>query len=95
MSRGDAVFAVTLVFFTLASVFVGMRMISRLFIVKKIDWDDGLMGIAWVSRISGPGRTECGFCTDILRSSTSGPGIRFVVRHDVCRSAWSRAPGCW
>ncbi|KAG7529984.1 hypothetical protein FFLO_05281 [Filobasidium floriforme] len=47
MSRGDAVFAVTLVFFTLASVFVGMRMVSRLFIVKKIDWDDGLMGIAW------------------------------------------------
>lgn len=49
MTRSDAVFAVTLVFYILASVFVGMRMVSRLAIVKRIDWDDGLMGIAWVS----------------------------------------------
>ena len=59
MSRSDAVFAVTLVFFTLASVFIGMRMVSRLFIVKKIDWDDGLMGIAWVRGCIESQRTRC------------------------------------
>jgi hypothetical protein len=50
MSRSDAVFAVTLVFFILATVFVGMRMISRLWVTRKFDWDDGFMSIAWVSK---------------------------------------------
>lgn len=49
MTRSDAVFAVVCVFFVLATVFVAMRMVSRLVIVKRVDWDDFLMAIAWVS----------------------------------------------
>jgi len=90
-TRSEAVFAVTLVFFLLATVFVGMRMVSRLAIVKKVDWDDGLMGVAWVSSMSWRGPSDAMLTED--RSTV--PRLLLVLRDHVCGTARSWSPGCW
>jgi len=90
-SRSEAVFAVTLVFFLLATVFVGMRMVSRLAIVKKVDWDDGLMGIAWVSAEFWRVR----FDAIVTEDRSTVPRLLPLLRYDVCGSAWFGSQGCW
>ncbi|KAF2157170.1 MFS general substrate transporter [Myriangium duriaei CBS 260.36] len=47
-SRSVTVFAVTVICFTLASIFVFFRMVSRAWIVKRISLDDYVMLLAWV-----------------------------------------------
>ncbi|PNS20006.1 hypothetical protein CAC42_1453 [Sphaceloma murrayae] len=47
-SRSVTVFAVTIVFFALATVFVALRLISRAYVVKRVSLDDRIMGLAWV-----------------------------------------------
>lgn len=46
--RRPEVLVVSIVFFTLASVFVALRFISRLWIVRKLVLHDYLMLLAWV-----------------------------------------------
>jgi hypothetical protein len=47
--RGPAVWTVTIVMLVLSTVFVVLRLISRLAVVKKFSWGDGFMVLAWVS----------------------------------------------
>lgn len=49
-SRGPAVLIVTVIFMVLATVFVLLRMISRIGIVKRVTLDDYFMMLAWVSK---------------------------------------------
>jgi hypothetical protein len=46
--RGPAVRVVTIVFLVLATIFVTLRMWSRVGIVKKVSADDYVMLLAWV-----------------------------------------------
>lgn len=45
--RSVTVFTVTLVFFIVATIFVSLRMASRVWIVKRVGLDDYLMVLAW------------------------------------------------
>ena len=47
-NRGPAVRIVTIIFLVLATVFVTLRMVSRIGIVKKVSADDYVMRLAWV-----------------------------------------------
>jgi hypothetical protein len=47
-SRGPAVLIVTVVFMILATIFVFLRMVSRIGIVKRVTLDDYFMMLAWV-----------------------------------------------
>jgi hypothetical protein len=46
--RQPAVLGVTITIFALASIFVALRFISRIFVVKKVVLHDYLMLVAWV-----------------------------------------------
>lgn len=46
--RGPAVFAVTVATLVLASVFVAARVVCRVFIVRRVTWDDRVMMLAWL-----------------------------------------------
>lgn len=48
-SRGPAVLIVTVIMMVLATVFVLLRMVSRIGIVKRITLDDYFIMLAWVS----------------------------------------------
>lgn len=48
-SRGPAVLIVTVIMMVLATVFVLLRMVSRIGIVKRVTLDDYFMMLAWVS----------------------------------------------
>jgi hypothetical protein len=67
--RSTAVFAVTCVMLVLATLFVVMRLISKLGLVKRPTWDDALIVLAWVRiwHSVGPVRklTLNRFCTAI------------------------------
>lgn len=59
-SRGPAVLIVTVILMALATVFVLLRMVSRIGIVKRVTLDDYFMMLAWVSKaIMAPSRTDC------------------------------------
>jgi len=47
-SRGPAVLVVTVIMMVLATVFVLLRMVSRIGIVKRVTLDDYFMILAWV-----------------------------------------------
>jgi hypothetical protein len=47
-TRGSSVLIVTIIFLVLATIFVTLRLISRVGIVKKISADDYVMLLAWV-----------------------------------------------
>lgn len=49
-SRGPSVLIVTIIFLVLATIFVTLRMISRIWLVKKVNADDYVMLFAWVYR---------------------------------------------
>lgn len=48
VNRGPTVFAVTTATLVLATVFVAARLVSRVFIVRNVTWDDKIMLLAWV-----------------------------------------------
>lgn len=52
--RRPEVLVVSIVFFVIASVFVALRFVSRVFIVKKVGLHDYLMLLAWVCLVSRP-----------------------------------------
>jgi hypothetical protein len=47
-TRGTSVLAVTIIFLVLATIFVALRVVSRVGIVKKVGLDDYVMLLAWV-----------------------------------------------
>ena len=49
-SRGPVVLGVTAAMLVTSTAFVGFRMISRFWVVRKPGWDDYTMILAWVSR---------------------------------------------
>jgi hypothetical protein len=52
--RRSATLGVSITFFVLASIFVALRFISRIFVVRKIGLHDWLMLVAWVCGILRP-----------------------------------------
>jgi hypothetical protein len=66
-------------------------MISRLAIVKKVDWDDGLMSIAWVSSESRRDPSDAMVTED--RSTV--PRLLLVFRDHVCGTARFGPQRCW
>jgi hypothetical protein len=49
VSRGNVVMVVTALMLIISTLFVLLRMISRIGIVRRLAWDDYFMMIAWVS----------------------------------------------
>jgi hypothetical protein len=52
--RRPATLGVSITFLVLASIFVALRFISRIFVVRKIGLHDWLMLVAWVCGILRP-----------------------------------------
>ena len=52
--RRPEVLIVSIVFFVIASIFVALRFVSRVFIVKKVGLHDYLMLLAWVRLMFRP-----------------------------------------
>lgn len=50
-TRRPATLGVSITFFVIASVFVALRFVSRIFVVRKIGLHDWLMLLAWVCGI--------------------------------------------
>lgn len=66
--RSGVTFIVTLVFTILGTIFVALRLVSRGLVVKKVDWADGLVVLAWV-RMSHLPRRDAN--ADFLRMVSS------------------------
>lgn len=50
-SRRSATLGVSISFFVIASIFVALRFVSRVFVVRRVGWHDWLMLVAWVCRL--------------------------------------------
>jgi len=50
-TRGPAVLIVTIILLVLATLFVALRMVSRIGIVKRVTVDDYFMLLAWVGQL--------------------------------------------
>lgn len=48
-NRGSVVLAVTTALLVASTVFVALRLVSRVGVVKKVSTDDYFIGLAWVS----------------------------------------------
>lgn len=48
--RRPEVLVVSIIFFALATVFVALRFVSRIFVVRRVGLHDYLMLLAWVCR---------------------------------------------
>ena len=46
--RGPIVLTITIVFLIASTVFVALRLVSRIGVVKKVTWDDHFIVLAWV-----------------------------------------------
>jgi hypothetical protein len=57
--RRPEVLVVSIVFFVIASIFVALRFVSRVFIVKKVGLHDWLMLLAWVCHVFCPATYPC------------------------------------
>ncbi|KAE8371912.1 major facilitator superfamily domain-containing protein [Aspergillus bertholletiae] len=66
-ARRPEVLAVSIVFFVIASVFVILRFVSRVFIVKKVALHDYLMLLAWV--------IDFGFSFTLFYATSKGLGL--------------------
>ncbi|GAB7342180.1 hypothetical protein MBLNU457_g0434t1 [Dothideomycetes sp. NU457] len=69
-SRSESVFAVTIAFFACATLFVFFRLLSRIWIVRKVMLDDWFILLAWILTF--------GLCFSICYGTTVGLG-----RHEV------------
>lgn len=47
-NRGSVVLTITVTFLVASTVFVVLRLISRIGVVKKVTWDDHFIVLAWV-----------------------------------------------
>jgi hypothetical protein len=72
--RSTTVFVVTCVMFSLSSVFVVMRLISKRGLVKKPTWDDAVVGIGMGDQTLGCSAMpllQCSYCIRCLGDSCS------------------------
>lgn len=53
-SRRPATLGVSITFFVIASIFVALRFVSRIFVVRRVGLHDYLMLFAWVCRVLVP-----------------------------------------
>lgn len=56
-TRGPIVLTITVTFLVVSTLFVVLRLVSRIGIVKKVTWDDHFIVLAWVRAaplLSGP-----------------------------------------
>ena len=72
--RGETVLAVTLVFLLLCTIFVWLRMISRVWIVKKIAVDDYFIATAWVIAVGFSAAICYGCFWGLGRHESNVPG---------------------
>ena len=50
--RGPIVLAITIAFLVASTVFVSLRLVSRIGVVRKVTWDDHFIVLAWVYKSS-------------------------------------------
>ena len=48
--RGPIVLTITIVLLVASTVFVALRLVSRIGVVKKVTWDDHFIVLAWVRK---------------------------------------------
>ena len=60
-NRGPTVLAVTTATLVFASLFFLARITCRVFIVRKVGWDDWFMVLAWVGSYNAPSYCSFGF----------------------------------
>lgn len=67
-SHRSATLGVSISVFVTASIFVALRFISRVFVVRRVELHDWLMLVAWVCRFppAGPCMSETGLTTTQL-----------------------------
>ena len=68
--RGPVVLAVTIAFLTASTVFVVLRLISRIGIVRKVSKDDYFIILAWVSPIPAATRSNGSKGAMLMRGSS-------------------------
>ena len=68
--RGPAVLAVTAALLVISTIFVGLRLISRIGIVKKVTWDDHFIVLAWVRALSPESRDRVCVCVSIMTKTS-------------------------
>ena len=65
--RRAEVLVVSIIFFVLASVFVALRFVSRIFVVRKVGLHDSLMLLAWL--------IDLGFSLALFYATHQGLGL--------------------
>ena len=65
--RRAEVLVVSIIFFVIATVFVALRFISRIFVVRKVGLHDHLMSLAWV--------IDFGFSFSLFYATHKGLGL--------------------
>lgn len=63
-TRGPVVFAVTTAMMVITTIFVGLRLFSRFYVVRRISWDDYFIILAWVSGIELTKGEEASFLVE-------------------------------
>ena len=70
--RRAEVLVVSIIFFVIATLFVALRFISRIFVVRKVGLHDHLMSLAWV--------IDFGFSFSLFYATHKGLGLH---DHDI------------
>lgn len=65
-NRGSVVLAVTIAHIVASTIFVVLRLISRIGVVRKVSRDDYFIILAWVSRLSGLNHPKTRLATSVL-----------------------------
>ncbi|RDW59292.1 putative MFS monosaccharide transporter [Aspergillus mulundensis] len=81
--RRPEVLVVSIVFFSLATIFVALRFVSRIWIVRRLALHDYLMLVAWL--------IDLGFSTALFYATKQGLGLHDVDIPVASRSALSSA----
>ncbi|KAF7589654.1 hypothetical protein BBP40_003988 [Aspergillus hancockii] len=84
--RRPEVLVVSIVFFVIASIFVALRFVSRVFIVKKVGLHDWLMLLAWI--------IDFGFSFSLFYATSKGLGLHdddidFNARYSLTRANYA------
>ncbi|CAI7629384.1 unnamed protein product [Penicillium pancosmium] len=82
-TRQPTTLAVSITFFVIASIFVALRFVSRIFVVRRIALHDYLMLLAWV--------IDFGFCFALFYATKNGLGLHSSDILDENESALSKA----
>lgn len=98
--RRPEVLVVSIVFFLIATVFVALRFVSRIFIVRRLSLHDYVMLVAWVSRPSYRATVreahwiqviDFGFSFSLFYATSKGLGLHDPAIDIQARSSLNRA----